>query len=204
MGAARERTARPNREPAMNTLATPATLPRRDTSEDAATYTAEQVAARLAQCGHITESDFNSPSCYDSAVMARAAELLKQGQGSDLFAFHEGTRRRTLRLVPKVGMGVTYLGYTDRHPYEVTKVVSKQCLEVRAMKATGGMKKDAVFIPGGFVGHVVDQHSAQEWKLESDTTAEVKRIRLGKNGWKDAHGSFYEVGYAHRFHDFNF
>lgn len=180
-----------------------------NTSDDATTATAAQIEAQLAARGSIRDSDLNGPSFRDAAVLGRAKVLLAARGGKDLpFEVLRNTGKggrwsETLALKPKVGMGATHLAYTDRHPYEVTRVVSAKCLEVRPMKATGGLKKDAVFIPGGFVGHVVEQHSAQEWKLESDPTAAVTRIRLGKNGWKGDVGPF-AVGYAHKFHDFNF
>ena len=105
----------------------------------------------------------------------------------------------------KIGTGVTENCYSDSTPWEVIRVVSPITLEIRAMKAEGGLKKNHVFIPGGFVGYVVDQHSAQEWKLSSDPEGEVIRIRLNKKGrWKLGKYRRFSVGTAHKFYDYNF
>ncbi len=109
-----------------------------------------------------------------------------------------------IALAPVVGMGVTELHWTDREPFEVVAVdpCGKWC-DIRPLEAKGGLRKDHVFIPGGFVGHVVDQHSAQEWQLFSVPDASTKRIRLCKGGWK-LKTMRYRMGHATKFYDYNF
>lgn len=47
-----------------------------------------------------------------------------------------------------------HIGYSDVNPYEVVKVISEKCLEVRAMDATRANPKNKLgFAQGGFVGH---------------------------------------------------
>jgi hypothetical protein len=103
----------------------------------------------------------------------------------------------------KVGTGATYEGWTDRRPYEVVRVVSEKCLEVRSMKAELDPEWKPEIISGGFVGHCVNQRD-QKWIISSDSEASTIRIRLGKRGWRDAYGGSYTVGQAVKFHDYNF
>ena len=106
-------------------------------------------------------------------------ELLAEIQADPLhFAPHLiwAPEKGLVSVRPVVGMGVTERGWTDRDPCEVVKA-ENDWADVRPMHAEGGLKKDHVFIPGGFVGHVVDQHSAQEWKLTSSPSAPITRIR---------------------------
>lgn len=172
--------------------------------------TATQVFVILmAQGGEMLQTRFSTPSLDNQEVMKRALELVQAGQDEGLFTAMQtpdrhGDTRFTVKVTPQVGMGVTFCGWTDREPFEIVRVVSAKCLEIRAMRAEGGLKKDHVFIPGGFVGHVVDQHSAQEWTITSNPEDSVLRIRLGAKGWRDAHGAKYRVGRACKFHDYNF
>ena len=47
-----------------------------------------------------------------------------------------------------------HIGYSDVNPYEVVKVISEKCLEVRAMDATRANPENKLgFVAGGFVGH---------------------------------------------------
>ena len=99
-----------------------------------------------------------------------------------------------------------HIGWSDVNPFEVVKVVSAKCLEIRSMNAEAEHKFEELgFMPGGFVGHCASQ-SDQKWKIESDPAGYVKRIRLHANGqWKDSGGARYKVEAAPRkFYDFNF
>lgn len=100
------------------------------------------------------------------------------------------------------------IGWTDRQAFEVTRVVSERTLEVRRLKATllngvnSGQPDALQFSPGGFCGHT---SGTQRYSFEPDASNAVIRIRLGKKGWKDAHGNRYSVGDEPReFYDFNF
>ena len=97
------------------------------------------------------------------------------------------------------------LGYTDIYPYEIVKHVSDKCFEVRAMGAT--MLSRPNILPGGFAGHCTNNTEREQvYSFASQPDAEVRRVRLHKNGqWRDSHGNRYLPGNAPRkFHDYNF
>lgn len=91
-------------------------------------------------------------------------------------------------------------GYTDVYPYEVVKVISPKCVEIRAMdsKITKAPKE---FYPGGFSGHFADNY-AQEWECTSNESHPIRRIRLGKKGW--GLGRYHMSDTPNKFHDYNF
>jgi hypothetical protein len=94
--------------------------------------------------------------------------------------------------------------YSDVEPYEVVRVVSEKTIEIRPMKAERDESVKLEFHVGGFSAHCSNQ-SEQKWIITSDETAPVKRIRLGKRGWKDAHGGRYGLSdRPHKKHDYNF
>ena len=96
------------------------------------------------------------------------------------------------------------ISYTDVHPFEVVRRVSDKTLDVRAMSAKRDPSWKPDFIPGGFCGTVVNQHD-QRWIITSDDRARVVRIRLGKQGWKDANGGRYQLAEKPvKFYDYNF
>jgi len=85
-----------------------------------------------------------------------------------------------------------HLMYTDVDPYEVVRIISEKTIEIRAMKAKRDESVKLEFHVGGFSAHCSNQDQ-QKWIITSDETAPIKRIRLGKNGWKDAHGGRYSL-----------
>ena len=97
------------------------------------------------------------------------------------------------------------LGYSDINPYEVVRVVSDKCLEVRAMAAERNPEWKPEFVPGGFSAVCLNQNS-QEWDINSDPNARAIRIRLRKNGqWYAASGARYALGDEPvKFYDYNF
>lgn len=97
-----------------------------------------------------------------------------------------------------------HYGYSDTNPYEIIRRISDKTLEIRAMKAERNPDWKMEFVPGGFFGTVVNQHS-QKWVITSDESADVFRIRLGKRGWKDKYGRRYGLSdKPEKFYDFNF
>jgi hypothetical protein len=97
-----------------------------------------------------------------------------------------------------------HFGYTDTNPFEIIRVVSDKTIEIRSMNAERDFEPN--IIPGGFAGHCTNNtESAQKWKITSDETAPVIRIRFGKKGWKDANGNRYGLDTKPRkFYDYNF
>jgi hypothetical protein len=117
----------------------------------------------------------------------------------DLF-IHEPSKR--MLLLPKVGMGATLHYPSDCYPYEITKVVSLQTLEVRRMNhhAVPGWVAD--FTPGGFCGHIHNLHE-QKFTYTSDPNGRVERIRLNKRGRWMRGDTLFTVGHSSYFVDRN-
>lgn len=92
--------------------------------------------------------------------------------------------------------------YSDVYPYEVVRIVSPKCVEIRAMKSTlTRAPKD--FRIGGFSAHCVDNY-AQEYSYESNPEAGIIRVRLTKRGWRLGNRRFEMEDKPVRFYDYNF
>lgn len=118
----------------------------------------------------------------------------------DDILIHQESQKILVR--PKVGMGVTLCYPNDMYPYEIIKLVSDKCLEIRGMSWTPvpGWKPD--FTPGGFCGHFHNLHE-QKFTYASDPSGRITRIRLNKRGnWMNGSIS-YSVGHATYFRDWN-
>jgi hypothetical protein len=101
-------------------------------------------------------------------------------------------------------------GWSDVEPYEVVRVVSEKCVEVRAMKYEQLHKMEELEPHvGGFACHFADQQK-QRWDIQPDPEREVVKIRLsnarGKAGyWFDKHGQKFGMAeQPRRFYDYNF
>jgi len=99
---------------------------------------------------------------------------------------------QTKSLTPKVGMGVTELMYSDRHPFTVVAIISPKRILVREDKATR-----------------IDHNGCcenQEYQYEEQPTAPEVTLFLNKFGrWKrlgDAQGSTYLIGKREEYYDF--
>lgn len=97
------------------------------------------------------------------------------------------------------------LGYSDVEPFEVVRVVSEKCLEVREMDAEIDPAWKPEWVVGGFAGQCVNQRS-QKWIIASNPANPVRRIRLQKSGdWKAASGERFALsGMPIKFYDYNF
>ena len=95
-------------------------------------------------------------------------------------------------------------GYSDVNPYEVMKIVSDKTLDIRAMSAERDPSWKPEVVTGGFSAVYLNQES-QKWIIKSDKDERVVRIRLGKQGWKDANGCRYQLADKPvKFYDYNF
>ena len=95
--------------------------------------------------------------------------------------------------------------YSDVRAWEILKVVSDNCIEIRRMD-TEHSCSHLKQVPGGFAGHVVNQRD-QKVAYESNPDNEVIRIRRRKGSndqWvhKGVRFSLQTEPYA--FYDFNF
>lgn len=111
---------------------------------------------------------------------------------------------------PELGMGVTELCYTDRHPFEVIEILSEKKIKIREMKAEridkNGMSdcQEYKYVqkPDGEVKTLVLRNG--KWRdlvkeLENDENnklVEVETRMLGGNGWL--------IGKAEYYYDFSF
>ena len=93
---------------------------------------------------------------------------------------------------------------TDCIPYEVVRVVSDKCVEIRAMK-TKQTKFPKEFHVGGFSAHCSDNHS-QEYEYFSDETAEVFKVRYSekRDSWGGKYVRFWMSDKPVYFYDYNF
>lgn len=97
-----------------------------------------------------------------------------------------------------------HIGYSDVSPYEIIRRVSGKTLDIRPMDIERDPSWQPDFVPGGFCGTVINQ-SEQKWVITSNPQARTVRIRLGKQGWRDAHGNRYRLADKPvKFHDYNF
>lgn len=94
--------------------------------------------------------------------------------------------------------------WSDVTPHEIVRIISAKTLEVREMQAKRDPTWKPEFVPGGFVGTVVNQDS-QRWTIISDETRPTIRIRRSKKGWRDARGHLYVINdKPQKFYDYNF
>lgn len=96
-----------------------------------------------------------------------------------------------------------FIGYSDVEPYEVVRVVSDKCLEIRAMDAVKDESVKTQFVVGGFSA-VSD--NAQKWIITSNPANEVIRIRANKKkGWANKYGQRFSLSDTPcKFYDYNF
>jgi hypothetical protein len=97
-----------------------------------------------------------------------------------------------------------HLMYSDIEPYEIIRIVSEKTIEIRAMKTERDESVKLEWVPGGFSAICLNDHE-QKWHITSDETAPIKRIRLGKRGWKDANGGRFGLADKPvKYRDYNF
>lgn len=90
--------------------------------------------------------------------------------------------------------------YSDVKPFEVVKVISDKCVEIREMTANL-ITAPKNFHPGGFIGNYSD-NDAQEWECISNTENQSFKIRLSKKGW--GLGKYHMSDTPINFYDYNF
>jgi hypothetical protein len=99
---------------------------------------------------------------------------------------------QTRSLKPEIGMGVTELMYSDRHPYTIVAVLSEKKIQVKRDIATR-------IDNNGF-------SESQEYIYKTDEEDTPITLRLNKHGrWKEAghpDGSTFFVGEREEYYDF--
>jgi len=98
-----------------------------------------------------------------------------------------------------------HIGYSDVNPYEIVRVVSDKCFEVREMDAVRDESIKLEFVIGGFSSVCVNQ-SEQEWIISSNAENKVFKIRASKKkGWADKYGNKYAISDEPvKYYDYNF
>lgn len=117
----------------------------------------------------------------------------------------EEIRNEELRQLMEIKAYANNHGYSDVHPFEVLRTISPICVEVRQMR-TVQTRFPKEFIPGGFVGHYVDNYGGQDYDYFQDETQPVIRIRFSKakRVWQGSHGRFYMNDKPYKHYDYNF
>lgn len=101
------------------------------------------------------------------------------------------------------------VGYSDITPFEVVRVVSPTCLEVREMAFQRHAAWKPEFEVGGFAGHCTNMAS-QRWEILPAPYNKPRKIRLSKakrtaGKWLDTDGNSYVLAdEPRRFYDYNF
>lgn len=113
----------------------------------------------------------------------------------------------TQALTAQTAKYANHYGWSDVEPYEIVRVVSPKCLEVRPMDAK--QTKESIeeqkksFAVGGFMGHT--DNSVQRWEITSNPEYETIRIRLHKDGkWYHGGMKFKLSDKPRKFYDYNF
>tara|TARA_R110000744_G_scaffold367657_1_gene477221 strand:- start:42 stop:392 length:351 start_codon:yes stop_codon:yes gene_type:complete len=113
-------------------------------------------------------------------------------------------------LTPTTDLFANHHGYSDVHPYEIVRIVSDKCIEIRAMD-TSENKTKMNFVAGGFSAHCSNQH-AQDYDYTSNPENHVKKIRLNRVSqycadkvWKCKNGARYNISdEPYKYYDYNF
>lgn len=98
-----------------------------------------------------------------------------------------------------------HIGWSDVSPYEIVRVISDKCIEIRRMDAERDKGVELMWAEGGFAGNCANQNE-QSWVISSNPTATVERIRLHKDGCWYGIGKrrFMLSDTPRKFYDFNF
>lgn len=98
-----------------------------------------------------------------------------------------------------------HIGWSDITPYEVVRVISDKCIEVRMMNAERDKSVELSWITGGFAGVCVNE-ADQKWDITPNPYAAVERVRLHKDGrWYGVGKRMFKLAETPiKFYNFNF
>ena len=106
-------------------------------------------------------------------------------------------------------------GWTDTNPYEVIRVVSDKCLEIRSMTVERNPEYKPEFVKGGFSAHCTNNYD-QKWIITSNPEGHTIKVRKRVASKRyEGNGSRGEVFWhktaryqladePHYFYDYNF
>ena len=162
------------------------------------------VSDALAHClaiGHLRKGE---GSFIDQTAFSRLVGTADEEIKSHLII---DSAQSFIRIAPKIGMGATYHGWSDEEPYHIIEILSDRRVRVRQAKAEKDPTWSPDFRTGGFVGHVTN-NSEQKWIItpggEQDAVVEICCAKNGR--WHDARSKElrFRIGYAGKYHDYNF
>ena len=91
-------------------------------------------------------------------------------------------------IVPKVGMGATELSWSDRNPYTIIEVISKNKIKVQEDKATH-----------------IGEPLTQSWQITPDPKGKIETLIQTKRGWKILKGcTRFIIGPREKYFDYEF
>ena len=92
-------------------------------------------------------------------------------------------------IQPFVGMGATEILYSDKNPYTVIEVISKNKIKVQEDEAI----------------NIAKEFYSQEWDIKRDTNGCIKTLIKTKKGWKVFKGTTrFILGVRKKYFDYSF
>jgi hypothetical protein len=93
-------------------------------------------------------------------------------------------------ITPKIGMGATEIMGTDRYPFTIIQIASKNRLIVQADKYSA-------------IG--TNTANNQNYEYKPDTNGKTEKLILTKYGWKIlGEPVYFKIGYRKAFYDWGF
>ena len=137
-----------------------------------------------------------------SAFTGATSKEREMGEVIERVSAEGEARRAKLREIKPY---CNHIGYSDIEPYEVVRVVSDKCVEVRRMKCEE-LPWEREFYPGGFFGHTANQRE-QKWEITPDEEAATFKVRWSEANetWqRGKHIAFRMADEPRKFYDYNF
>lgn len=91
-------------------------------------------------------------------------------------------------IIPEVGMGATQLSWSDRDPYTIIEIISKNKIRVQEDRAK----------------HTGEPYT-QDWEITQNPEGTIKTLIQTKNGWKVLGSSTrFIIGVRDKYFDYEF
>ena len=91
-------------------------------------------------------------------------------------------------IIPEVGMGATELSYSDRNPYTIIEVISKNKIIVQEDNAK-----------------LIGEPYSQEWEITPNPKGKIETLIQTKRGWKILKGcTRFIIGHREKYFDYEF
>lgn len=120
---------------------------------------------------------------------------MSYGSFTNMIAHNSGTTE------PEVGMGATYLGWSDRHPYTIIEVVRfKSGASAGKIKGVFAQADEAIRTDNYGMSDI------QSWEYKPNPNGSIEYFPLRKNGRfsKGPNWGTLSIGVRDRYHDFSF